>query len=384
MATELSALPPVLKSWEHVYATNPGIAKPEALPISPLGTTYTMAQELTWLDHEHFAVGRWDGSMSIFQFTQSTTAGPVISRAVNTPSCEGVQMITNLANGAFATSNDEGSMIVWTSNGGRWMDLVIAQTLVYDTSLGVANSGVAFFSNDGTVLYFIAGHANGFVSIWQGTAAAVDLALVNTVDVRSAKPVNPWDLHNVRGIAIAPQDSQSNTYVITGSEDGDLCVIRIPDGMIISRTVYNPNAQRGINSIAIRIASDGKAYLLVANCAVGNTDKNLWLYDATNAANGTINMMDAINLQADPNLAQVFNFDVIWGAGIYWYSTTEEGLLWMGTVDFMTQPLKLQVVGNQQVTAKLGAALGSDCAGWNQIDKLALAAYDLYEFSAPG
>jgi hypothetical protein len=45
------------------------------LPIVASGTTYAMAQELAWLDATHFAVGRWDGSMSIFKFTSAPTQG---------------------------------------------------------------------------------------------------------------------------------------------------------------------------------------------------------------------------------------------------------------------------------------------------------------------
>jgi len=56
-----------------------GALAPAALPITADGVTYTMAQEMAWIDLEHFAVGRWDGTLSIFAFNASPTAGPVIS-----------------------------------------------------------------------------------------------------------------------------------------------------------------------------------------------------------------------------------------------------------------------------------------------------------------
>jgi hypothetical protein len=105
---------------------------PTALPITADGVTYTMAQETTWIDTQHFAVGRWDGSLSIFASNASPTAGPIISKAVNTPAFEGVQMITWLAPGVFASSNDESSIIVWSSPSGNWTDLQVMATLPFD------------------------------------------------------------------------------------------------------------------------------------------------------------------------------------------------------------------------------------------------------------
>src|ERR1044072_607942 len=74
-----------------------GALLPAQLPITADGTTYSMAQEAAWIDQQHFAVGRWDGSLSIFAFNQSQTVGPLITAAVSSPSSEGVQMITWLA-----------------------------------------------------------------------------------------------------------------------------------------------------------------------------------------------------------------------------------------------------------------------------------------------
>jgi hypothetical protein len=56
-----------------------------------------MAQETAWVATRHFAVGRWDGSLSISASNDSPTAGPVISKVINTPAFEGVQMIIWLA-----------------------------------------------------------------------------------------------------------------------------------------------------------------------------------------------------------------------------------------------------------------------------------------------
>jgi hypothetical protein len=345
----------------------PDALAPAQLPITADGVTYSMAQEAAWIDLQHFAVGRWDGSMSIFAFNQSQTVGPLITAAVSSPSSEGVQMITWLAPGVFASSNDEGSMIVWKSSSGNWQDLQQLSVLQYSTTLGVANSGDSF--NIGNTLYLIAGHANGYVTIWAGNPDGSGLTFVTSVDVRSAYPTNPWNLHNVRGVASILWRNTTG-YVVTGSEDGDLCVIEVPSGNILSRTVYNPNAQRGINSIATLGQN-----LLVANCSVGSNDKNLW-YFWIDYNDWSITLRDSTNLKVNPNAPQVFNFDVIWAqysGGICFFSSTEEGALWMGTI---TNNQSLSVFGYQEVTSPLGSAIAFNVGG-----NFVMVSYNLYEFT---
>jgi hypothetical protein len=345
----------------------PGALSPAQLPITPDGTTYSMAQEAAWIDPQHFAVGRWDGSLSIFAFNQSQTIGPVITAAVSSPSSEGVQMITWVAPGVFASSNDDGSMVVWNSPSGNWNDLQQIAVLSYEPTFGDANSGSSF--NIGNTLYLIVGHANGYVTIWSGGIDGTGLALVTSVNVQSSHPVNPWNLYNVRGVApILWTDSVG--YVVTGSEDGDLCVIEVPSGSILSRTVYNPTAQRGINSIATLGQN-----LLVANCSVGSDDKNLWYY-WIDADDWSITLRDSTNLKVNPDAPQVFNFDVIWAqysGGICFFSSTEEGALWMGTI---TSDQTLSVFGYQTVTTPLGSALAFGVNSY-----LVLVSYNLYEFT---
>lgn len=356
------ALPMSLRS----LALLPEGAAPSTLPLTNAGTTYTMAQEAAFLDDTHYAVGRWDGTLSLFAFTDSPTQGPLIAKAVNSPAQEGIQAIVPLDEGWFATSNDEASLLVWGSASGDWTDLSIAATLSYDTSLGVANSGATVSSNGMSSL--VVGHANGFVTIWQPLTGP-SWSLAKTIDVRAAKPVNPWGLHNVRGVAaVALGDAQG--YVVTGSEDGNLTVIRVSDGAILSTTVYNPAAQRGINSLAMM-----GDLLLVANCAVGAADSNLWCY--TIDPNGwTVTLTDKATLRIDPDAAQVFNFDVVFAAldcaPIRFFCSTEEGALWMGEV---VTGGTLSIAGYEMIgTANLGSAL---CISGTRI---AATAYDLHEY----
>lgn len=358
------ALPMPLRS----LAALPAGSVATALPLADAGTTYTMAQEAAFIDDLHYAVGRWDGTLSLFAFTDSPAQGPVIAKAVNSPAQEGIQAIVPLGANLFATSNDDASVLVWGSVSGNWTDLTVAATLTYDPSLGVANSGATVSSNGMPTL--VIGHANGFVSVWQrAVGTGSNWSLAHTIDVRAAQPVNPWGLHNVRGVAaVALGDGQG--YVITGSEDGNLTVIRVSDGIVLSTTVYNPAAQRGINSLAVM-----GDLLLVANCAVGAADSNLWCY--TIDPNGwTITPTDKTTLRIDPNAAQVFNFDVIFaaldGAPIQFFCSTEEGALWMGEV---VPGGMLSIIGYNFIgTANLGSAL---CISGTRI---AATGYDLHEY----
>jgi len=365
------SLPAVLRSRRDLESRGvsflaSGAAAPTSLPIQQDGATYSMAQEASWLDAEHFAVGRWDGSLSIFRFNPGEFVGPLITTTASSPSSEGVQMITWLNPRTIASSNDAGTMIVWRSTGATaWVDLQRVAMLSYDPTFGEANSGDAFVLD--SRIYLVAGHANGYLTIWSGNQHANDFQLVTSVDVRAAHPVNPWDLHNVRGVSLI-QRSGGTALVITGSEDGDLCVVRVPDGAIVSRTVFNPAAQRGINSIATR----GRD-LLVANCSVGPDDKNLWYY-RMDLATGAIQLRDSANLKVNPSAPQVFNFCTIWGryeAGVCFFSSTEEGALWMGTADGS----RLSIIGYQEVTSPLGSALAFHVSG-----KLAMVSFNLYEF----
>ncbi|MDP3746691.1 MAG: hypothetical protein Q8Q88_06535 [Phenylobacterium sp.] len=361
-------LPMVLRSRAALGAA---LSPRAGLPLTPLGATYSMTQEASWIDADHFAVGRWDGSLSLFSFTASPAEGPKIVRAVNGPGQEGVQMITPLPGAAaFFSSNDDGSILLWWSDDGGWSDLRLAATLAYDPEFGVANSG-AVLEAQGRA-WFVAGHANGRVSLWGGGPDAGDWTLETVADVRSGRPVNPWGLANVRGIAVLPPDAACG-YVIAGSEDGNLTVVRVPDGQIMAAVVYNPDAQRGINSLTAC-----GTVVLVANCAVGAADSNLWSF-LVDPSTWSIRNTGRANLVVDPQAPQVFNFDVVWGApgegAMSFFCSTEEGALWMGRA---APTGALTILGFEQVTAELGSALCFDA------QRLIVAAYDLREFGVGG
>lgn len=196
------------------------------------------------------------------------------------------------------------------------------------------------------------------------------------VDVRALQPVNPWGLHNIRGLEIVSY-SEDVGVAISGSEDGDLTVFEFPSGRILSKVRYNSAAQRGINQVALRAG-----IVLVANCAVGPSDKNLWAF-SVDANSGLVTALDSVNLAVDPNAPQVFNFDVIWGGELYgapaYFCSTEEGLLWMGNISAQG---KLEIGGYVPASYAPGTKhlmhLGSGIC-YRQ-GRLAVAAYDVVQF----
>jgi hypothetical protein len=292
--------------------------------VKPAGVTVAFAQVIAWIDDGVFAVGRWDGTISVFK-VPAPGSSPAILQAMSTPAGRGIEMLAPVDGSRFLTSDGPKRLALWRRAAADAPFTLVAG-LDYDASIGTANSGLAL-EVDGTG-YFVSGHENGHVLIWR-RAAEEDYRLAATVDVRSPEPAsNPWGIHNVRGLVGWRGDK-----VVAGSEDGDLVALAIPDGRIVFRHRYNSKAQRGINSLS----AVGDT-LLLANCAVGPDDKNIWLFDLSR---GQPVLSDSENLVLDRGRAQVFDFDVELVAapksagtkGLTFFGSTEEGLLWQGRID---------------------------------------------------
>jgi hypothetical protein len=148
--------------------------------------------------------------------------------------------------------------------------------------------------------------------------------LQTAIDLRSKNPIpSPYPLKNIRGVA-----GWSDTKIVAGSEDGDLTMIDMASGKILFRQRYNSSAQRGINSISV--LGD---FLLVSNCSVGRTDRNLWLFriEPTQFV-----LLDSINLIDDQARSQSFDFDADLGnidGKLRFFASTEEGYLWTGAIE---------------------------------------------------
>jgi len=350
----------LLRSWfvllcftSPAYGQSTSLSKPQ--------TTFARAQVARWLTNDRFAVARWDGTVTVFRLPSgSAEFGPMLMQALTTPASKPVEMIGAVSNGAFVTSNGSSSLAVWTPRNGRY---AVKQVLNYPATVGTANSATPAVLADGTGV-FASGHEDGHVLIWG--IEKTKLHLLRTVDVKSSNPIpSDFPLKNVRGLA-----AWRNGYIVTGSEDGDLTLVRLGDGVIVARLRYSPTARRGINSISVR-----GDYLLVATCSVGAEDRNLWLYRLKSDA---IEPLDSTNLIAKAGVPQVFDFDAELFAGLsapQFVASTEEGLLWHGTVTSD----KLVVADKTPVACVGGAAMDVEPAS----GLIAVAAFDVMLFSAP-
>ena len=286
--------------------------------IRPTGMTPSLAQTMDWLDAETFAVGRWDGSISLFRTPSAGESGPVMVGAAVAPSGRGVEMLGHIDGMTLVSSDGPGKLVVWRRSPGG--SLTIEARPTYDAAFGTANSGVVV--QTGAITFFVSGQEDGHVLIWRWSGT--ELSLVKVVDVRSKAPAaNPFGIHNVRGMKPWRSD-----LVVTGSEDGDLVGLKLPDGTEVFRTRFNEVARRGINSISVF-----RDMLMVANCAVGGSDKNVGLYDLSS---GEPKLLDAENLEVDMQRPQVFDFNAVLtptsSGDLDFFASTEEGLLWRGRI----------------------------------------------------
>jgi WD40 repeat protein len=304
-----------------------------------------MAQEAKWLNKRTFAIGRWDGSLTIFHIPSGAENDPVMSTAFVSPCWGGLEMITPITDFIFATSNDDSSIAVWKSLSPIHNKIVAQPTLFYNGSYGVANSGTVVEA--GGESFFVSGHEEGYLLIWSMEKSGDAFSLCNIVNIRSKIPVGA--LWNIRSIV-----TWKDGIVITGSEDGDICAVSVPDGEVLTRTKYNPSARRGINYLDLH-----EDYLLLANCAVGKEDKNTWLYQIN--ADNSLTLLDSINLKVNQNSDQVFNFRVelaFEDRALYFFAATGEGALWVGKIENS----KLHPIGNYKVSMNQGAALSYQSA----------------------
>lgn len=315
--------------------------KVETVKLNNTGTTYNLAQVLRWFNSDSFVVGRWDGSLSFFRRPSSSEEyGPVMMQALLPPSKKGIEMIAVINSSLLVTSDDSTSMAIW---GKKNNEFSYEKNIDYANIYGTANSGefIPYESGNGLL---VTGHSQGYIIIWQ--IEDRNLICFKAVDVNSSNPIpSPYPLKNVRSVV-----KWKDNIVITGSEDGDLCMVKIPEGTILYRIRYNPNAKRGINYLYLY-----NDYLLLANCSVGKEDKNLWLYKVSQ---NTITPLDSYNLIKDTTREQVFNFCVVLTSTqneLLFVASTEEGLLWLGKVEND----KIKVISNTAIdlSGTGGAAL---------------------------
>lgn len=303
------------------------------------GQTYNQAQTLQWIDDDRFVLGRWDGTLAVFHTPPAgADAPPAILQTMTTPAASGIEMVAALPSCWLLTSNTANSLAVWRPGGDTYQ---LHRVIHYPAEAGMFNSGCRVAI--GKRAWYASGHANGRVIVWRQTGAG-QLARQNMVDVRSPNPIDsPYKIKNVRGIV-----HWKDSLVITGAEDGDLCLLDILSGQILFRARYNPAAQRGINGLAI--AGDR---LLVTNCVVGTGERNLWLYRLSER---NLTLLDSRYVVSNPAVGDSFSMDSVLiptaDGGCRFLVSTGEGLLWHGKIENDTlQPQGYTVTGPAGVAA---------------------------------
>ncbi|MCI2286163.1 hypothetical protein L3081_25455 [Colwellia sp. MSW7] len=253
-----------------------------------------------------------------------------------TPSAKGVEMLSLINRDMLLTSNDKSSLAIWSISNNL---LTLNGTVEYAENLGTANSATLL---TGELSLVAIGHEYGHVSIW--TIDGEKINFLHSINVRTpANPSNPWNLHNIRGLL-----PFSDRTVITGSEDGDLTILDVLDRRVIVRKRYNKNAKLGINNLAIK-----GEHLLLANCSLGSSDQNLWLYKVTKSS---IDLIASTNLLSDQSKSQSYNFDVELfekEGNLQFFASTEEGFLWYGLI----KNNALEVISHSRVASGIAAAL---------------------------
>ncbi len=324
--------------------------------LEPLGRVYNQAQTLHWIDDDQFAVGRWDGTVTIFRrpLTPAET-GPALVQAFPAPSRQGIEMVDSLPNGQLLTSNTDGSIAVWSRRGDRYS---LSGLAGYDPACGMFNSGCLVHAQDRD--WYVSGHAGGRVIRWLVLPWG-RMMPVKTFDVRSPDPIpSPFPIKNVRGIV-----HWRDGLVVTGGEDGDLCLLDVFSGRILARTRYNPTARRGVNGLSIR-----GDLLLVTNCTVGTDEPNLSLFRIEADRLTRLDSRYVVSSAALPGVFSVDSALVPMEDQLHFYLSTGEGAIWHGLVSGD----RLQVLG-RTVTGWPGVA---PVFHWREATaQLALADYDI-------
>jgi len=312
-----------------------------------LGATYNLAQTAQALPGGRFVVGRWDGTLQLWQMPATgTNSGPVLRQTQTVPSGEGVQALAVLDGGLLVSGHDRGSLALWTVGE---QGLQLRSLVDHETSLGTATSATTLRAGSESLL--VVGHESGLVSLWR--LGRWSLTLVGKHDLRSPSPVpSPYPLRHIRSV-VPWRDLQ----VITGSEDGDLVMLKLRPtlaavtAVVQTRTRYSATAQRGINGLAL-----GGDLLAVTSCAVGASDANLHLW---RVLSDRFVPVDEARLKLDAGRAQVYAFSALWAqkeaAPLLWVST-QEGLLWQ----LGLRNGKLRVDGHLPVASNVAATLVYD------------------------
>jgi hypothetical protein len=84
---------------------------------SPLFTEFTRTQTSDWLNDDEFAVGRWDGTISVFRRPTSGEFTPVLTDVWRTKDGSGVEMLHSLDENTVLFSDGPTTVSLRTMDG---------------------------------------------------------------------------------------------------------------------------------------------------------------------------------------------------------------------------------------------------------------------------
>lgn len=299
--------------------------------------TYSMAQQVRWLDDTHVLVGRWDGTIGVFSAPVEDGARAILETSLVLPGATGVQLLVPRTSHEFVSSGGPDHLWMWRADAGADRTDFVPHELSFPVEAGVAVSGL--FTRIGEQELLVTGHENGALLVWEWEESGVP-RLRQTVDLRMAEPIDyahaDEPLRHIRGLAM-----WRDGIVVAGGEDGGLHQVRLADGAILSQRLFNPEARLGINDLAVH-----GDHVLVVNCAIDKRDRNLWLFSLQ--ADRTEHV-DAANLLLDERRKRIFAFDVVtWHdeGGPMAAVTTKEGLVWrVKFADGVIEPIGQTALG---------------------------------------
>lgn len=289
----------VINSEEYKYIENTNTT-----------TTYNYCQSLKWLDEYRFAIGRFDGTLSIFDIRDKDN-GFTASQVLLNEDHSQITTIEPTKHNMTFISNGKGSINLLSYDGSSYY---WANRLDFDLSFGEFNSGCEINFNDED--YFVSGHENGYIVIWKwdGEKYIED----GYMDIRSKNPIEAeFMIKNIRGVK-----PYKDATVITACEDGDLALIDIVKKEEIFRMRYRKDAKLGMNGLSI-----SGEYLLSSNCTNGN-EPNLNLY---RLKDNKIIPLDNIYLAKDKDRKNIYGVTIDFYENRFTISTSEY-YIWFGEV----------------------------------------------------
>ena len=127
--------------------------------------TYSMAQQVRWLDDTHVLVGRWDGTIGVFSAPVEDGARAILETSLVLPGATGVQLLVPRTSHESVSSGGPDHLWMWRADAGADRTDFVPHELSFPVEAGVAVSGL--FTRIGEQELLVTGHENGALLVWE-------------------------------------------------------------------------------------------------------------------------------------------------------------------------------------------------------------------------